>query len=351
MRYSLSYLSRNICLCHVCSEIREIWKKSGAWFYKGLPNVESSQNRSNGGDEKSQTRDSTVQKKMPKTTKLGMEIDSDEEDDESDCMKEEPKVIKNGSFSSGFLRNRNLFNLRLSTDFTASRLMINDNNNPPSASLPKKSPITPYSRQTSSSDSQKSANSIQQPQMSESCWETGSGNSSSQRRRNSISSCYSITTESMVGNETLSSNQSKEMFRVSPLTFLFSLSLSHSQAASCLGWLEVSLSYDESRETVFCTILRARDLPPMDAQLLSDPFCKVNIITGENTIRHTRWQKSRIAHRSINPEFNETFTFIGMNVEDVGNSQLYIVILDDDKYGNDFLGATKVSLGMVSVKI
>jgi hypothetical protein len=31
---------RSFCLCHVCSEIRDIWKKTGAWFYKGLPNYE-----------------------------------------------------------------------------------------------------------------------------------------------------------------------------------------------------------------------------------------------------------------------------------------------------------------------
>lgn len=110
----------------------------------------------------------------------------------------------------------------------------------------------------------------------------------------------------------------------------------------------MSLNYDESQDTLYATILRARDLPAMDFQGLSDPFCKVNIITGENAIRHTRWQKSRIAHRSINPEFNETFTFIGMGSDDVSSSQLYVVILDDDKFGNDFLGACKISLGPVT---
>lgn len=206
------YLYRNICLCHVCSEIRDVWKKTGAWFYKGLPNLESSKSRDN-SEEKTQTRDVPIVKKSPKTTKLGMEIDSDDDDDEVDSVKEEPKIIKNGSFSSGFLRYRNLFNLRLSTDSTSSsRLMINDNgsSNPASASsLPKKSPISPYSRQTSSSDSQKSANSLQQqPQimLNENCWE--SGNTSSHRRRNSISSCYSMTTESM-GNESISISQRK----------------------------------------------------------------------------------------------------------------------------------------------
>lgn len=85
----------------------------------------------------------------------------------------------------------------------------------------------------------------------------------------------------------------------------------------------------------------------MDAQGLSDPFCKANIITGENTLRHTRWQKSRIAHKTNNPEFNETFQFMGMSLEEMTASSLFVVLLDDDKYGNDFLGASKISLGLV----
>ncbi|ESN97778.1 Rabphilin, partial [Helobdella robusta] len=30
--------SKVIDLCKICSEKRELWRKSGAWFYKGLPN-------------------------------------------------------------------------------------------------------------------------------------------------------------------------------------------------------------------------------------------------------------------------------------------------------------------------
>lgn len=35
-------LIKNFCvcsqwLCNICAEMREMWKKSGAWFYKGLP--------------------------------------------------------------------------------------------------------------------------------------------------------------------------------------------------------------------------------------------------------------------------------------------------------------------------
>lgn len=188
---------RSICLCHVCSEIRDIYKKTGAWFY-GLPNYEIP-SRSN-GDLKCEPREQPP--KVTKTTKLGMEIESDEDDDEGvDATKDEQKIVKNNSFSSNFLKSRNLFNLRLSTD-TGSRLTLDGN-----SSLPKKSPVTPYSRQTSSSDSQKSANSLQ-PQVTE--WESGSPNSVLHRqRRNSISSCYSISETSGALNDNFTMNQSK----------------------------------------------------------------------------------------------------------------------------------------------
>ncbi|XP_070496175.1 double C2-like domain-containing protein beta isoform X2 [Chironomus tepperi] len=322
---------KNVWLCHICSEIRDIWKKTGAWFYgypPGIVHSNATKDKTSGDkNDKSQLQDQNViNKKPPKTTKLGMEIESDDDEDETDSIqKEEPKIFKNGSFSSSFLRNRNLFNLRLSTD-SSTRLMTESN-----STLPKKSPVTPYSRQTSSSDSQKSANSLQTPQLV-SDWDNASPNES-QRRTNSISSCYSIA-ESVMGNggESISTCQNNYRDTVQPL---------------CLGWLEVSITYDESQDCVYCVIHRARDLPAMDAQGLSDPFCKVNIITPENNLRHTRWYKSRISHKTNNPEFNETFSFIGMSAEEIGGSSLYVVILDDDKYGNDFLGAVKIPLGSI----
>lgn len=193
---------RSICLCHVCSEIRDIYKKTGAWFYKGLPNYEAPSRPAN-GESKAETRGAEQPPKVTKTTKLGMEIESDEDEDdggESVAGREEQKVVKNGSFSSNFLKSRNLFNLRLSTD-CVSRLTI-DSTSP----LPKKSPVTPYSRQTSSSDSQKSANSLQ-PQVGMD-WEGGSPSAMLRQRRNSISSCYSIS-EGSPALESFTMNQSK----------------------------------------------------------------------------------------------------------------------------------------------
>lgn len=188
---ALFFFHRNICLCHVCSEVRDIYKKTGAWFYKGLPNYELPSH----SNDASQSDVREASSKVAKTTKLGMEIESDEEEDE---VVETSKIVKNGSFSSALLKSRNLFNLRLSTD-SGSRLTFDG-----SLSLPKKSPITPYSRQTSSSDSQKSANSLQ-PQSAD--WESGTPNGH-RVRRNSISSCYSIS-EASSANDGFTINQSE----------------------------------------------------------------------------------------------------------------------------------------------
>ncbi len=111
-----------------------------------------------------------------------------------------------------------------------------------------------------------------------------------------------------------------------------------------MGWLELSLNYNESNNTLDVAILRARDLPPMDSMGLADPFCKLNIITIENCLRSSKWLKTKTAHKTKNPEFNETLTFIGITLEDISNCSLYVVLLDEDKYGHDFLGSTKLSL-------
>lgn len=59
--------------------------------------------------------------------------------------------------------------------------------------------------------------------------------------------------------------------------------------------------------------------------------------------------KTKVAHKTINPEFNETFSFIGMEPEELAESILYVVVFDEDKYGHDFLGACKFSLVTINV--
>lgn len=192
---------REICLCHVCSEIRDVWKKTGAWFYKGLPNYELPNHTT-----ATNTPAIETPPRIIRTTKLGMEIEEsdDDDDDEQDCIdnsnnKNVSDYIKQGSFTRSLLNNKNLFNLRLINGNNLSSRLSSDE----LSLLPNKSPISPYSRQTSSTDSQKSAISTSSQNHD---WDAATSIQNRQRK-SSISSSYSVTE---LGSDSLAVNQSKK---------------------------------------------------------------------------------------------------------------------------------------------
>lgn len=188
-------------MCHVCSEIRDIYKKTGAWFYKGLPKFDLEYHRTS--DERKVLNEERQKSfKASKTTKLGMEIESEEEDEEGGVgcgVGDDGKSLRSGSVSIS--KSKNILGLHLTaTD---------------SSCASKKSPVSPYSRQTSSSDSQKSAQSLQ-PNLNVE-WEmppvtvtnqNGSATRQQQHRRSSISSCFSIA-ESLSHHELAALNLSE----------------------------------------------------------------------------------------------------------------------------------------------
>ncbi|KAK6620624.1 hypothetical protein RUM43_010916 [Polyplax serrata] len=114
-----------------------------------------------------------------------------------------------------------------------------------------------------------------------------------------------------------------------------------------LGLLEVSLWYDPIRSTLHCTLHRGKGLKSTDINGLADPFCKLNILpTSGKSVR----LKTKTVHKSINPEFNETVNFYGITETDIQKKTLHILVLDDDKYGNDFLGEARIPLFRVGAK-
>lgn len=117
----------------------------------------------------------------------------------------------------------------------------------------------------------------------------------------------------------------------------------------CLGWLELSVNYSEADHTLDCSLVRARDLPAMDVSGHADPFCKINIIT-EYGSKQKKWFLTKTVHKTTNPEFNEKVRFLGVEPDEMlSGSMLYVVILDDDHYGHDFLGAAKINLAPVNM--
>lgn len=108
-----------------------------------------------------------------------------------------------------------------------------------------------------------------------------------------------------------------------------------------MGTIELTIHYDSFSNVLHCTVHRAKNLTPMDINGLSDPFCKLNILPTNNPSTRLR---TKTVHKTRNPEFNETVTFYGITDNDIMKKSLHVLVLDDDKYGYDFMGESKIAL-------
>lgn len=341
-----------IWLCKICSETREMWKKTGAWFFKSLPDYElPSMRNTNARSSMRELRPRPQRGSMGKLT--AKTDDSTSDDDEVD------KQMNNSTFL------RRIGSLRLATEaLSRSASNIADTgcggngvskNNGGGLSTVDHSVTPLLSRKTSpmdifGSNRQMNTNNDYHNGQSTIDWETESVSacgSSSKRdcngansssgggslvRCGSMSSSWSMSETSSGNSSTITTAGQSLMCREPPL-----------------GWLEVSLLYSEADHALDCTMTRARDLPPMNSAATADPFCKLNIVTEYGTTKQKKWLATKTVHKTRSPEFNETIRFFGVEPDELGVSTMYIVLLDDDKFGHDFLGAAKIPLGPVSI--
>ncbi|XP_050408654.1 rabphilin-3A isoform X2 [Patella vulgata] len=114
-----------------------------------------------------------------------------------------------------------------------------------------------------------------------------------------------------------------------------------SDSGTSLGCLEFSLLYDSVNNALYCTIVRARGLKAMDSNGLSDPYVKLHLLPGANKSTKLR---TKTIHKTLNPEWNETLTYYGITEEDIVKKTLRLSVLDEDHFGFDFIGETRVPL-------
>ncbi|VFV23794.1 rabphilin-3a-like isoform 1 [Lynx pardinus] len=116
----------------------------------------------------------------------------------------------------------------------------------------------------------------------------------------------------------------------------------HSLLATTLGALEFSLLYDQDNSSLHCTIIKAKGLKPMDSNGLADPYVKLHLLPGASKSNKLRTKTLR---NTRNPVWNETLVYHGITDEDMQRKTLRISVCDEDKFGhNEFIGETRFSL-------
>ncbi|XP_017934314.1 synaptotagmin-4 isoform X1 [Manacus vitellinus] len=118
---------------------------------------------------------------------------------------------------------------------------------------------------------------------------------------------------------------------VSPDSLKSITSLSSEDKQDKLGTLFFSLEYNFEKKAFVVNIKEARGLPAMDEQsMTSDPYIKMTILPEK---KHK--VKTRVLRKTLDPAFDETFTFYGIPYSQIQDLTLHFMVLSFDRFSRD----------------
>lgn len=270
-------------LCKLCSESREVWKRSGAWFFKGIPKY------------------TTPKQRMHDTGKFSS----------SPKNRMENQGPRKGSIRSYHTWSRGRGG--------SNRNICGEESTDQDASSSSEDEISIGKRTSKSKRGDSESDNVS----------IGSSYSS---RLPADDNRTSNISNNPFGNQ-LSVTDNNEFHEASDNE--------KSSAGVTLGVLEFSLLYDNDNNALNCTVVRARGLKAMDSNGLSDPYVKLHLLPGASKSNKLR---TKTTHKTLNPEWNETLTYYGITEEDFLKKTLRLSVLDEDAFGYDFIGEYRVPL-------
>lgn len=336
-----------IWLCKICSENRELWKKSGAWFYKGLPKYVKPSARKNDG---------TPQKYNMQHTRSTL----------SNSLPRSGAGSAAGSVGGG--GGGSVAGVARWTRAVSSR-QTNDNSEQESSESEdelniSRRRIKPPAADSAESDSISIESSVSN-QLSRSCADSvASGGSHGGSQWSVTESGREDQHDDEPDHSTLTGTNADDSMK---LRFKFNSDNVHAsknphhtdakvaattgedditspvcpETPASLGSIEFSLLYDSSSNTLDCTIIRAKGLRAMDSNGFSDPYVKLHLLPGASKSNKLR---TKTIPKTLNPEWNETLSYYGITDADMFQKTLRLSVLDEDRFGFDFIGETRVPL-------
>uniref|UniRef100_A0A7E4VK70 Synaptotagmin-1 n=1 Tax=Panagrellus redivivus TaxID=6233 RepID=A0A7E4VK70_PANRE len=111
-----------------------------------------------------------------------------------------------------------------------------------------------------------------------------------------------------------------------------------------LGRLSYKLDYDFDKNALTAVIISAEELPAMDLGGTSDPYVKLFLMPDKKKKFQTKVQR-----KSLNPVFNESFTF-KVPFSEIGGQTLVFNVFDFDRFGkHDQIGQISIPLGKIDL--
>ncbi|XP_076453214.1 rabphilin-3A-like isoform X2 [Babylonia areolata] len=332
-------------LCKICAETREVWKRSGAWFFKGLPKYVLPEKKSEGGKLSARARTQlhssfrqrpgsmrdanyTWHKARGGSSTGTASHGESSEQESSDSSEDEISLSKHRSRKGQESESDNV-----SIGSALSSQYDHYNRTERKASVTSASYAGGQISATESSrgddlhdetDSERSSNyqfSRESSQLSQE--QSGGVVGGGEDEVDNI--------DRAIGHYHHKSHDDYDDHPVS----------SPDSEGASLGCLEFSLLYDYTNNALHCTIARARGLKAMDSNGFSDPYVKLHLLPGASKSTKLR---TKTIHKTLNPEWNESLTYYGITEDDMLKKTLRLSVLDEDAFGFDFIGETRVPL-------
>lgn len=112
-----------------------------------------------------------------------------------------------------------------------------------------------------------------------------------------------------------------------------------------LGKLQYQLDYDFTKGELSVGVIQAADLPGMDMSGTSDPYVKVYLLPDKK-----KKYETKVHRKTLNPVFNETFTFKNVPFAEIGGKTLVFAVYDFDRFSkHDQIGQIQVPLNSIDL--
>ncbi|XP_056392629.1 rabphilin-3A isoform X1 [Hyla sarda] len=373
-----------IWLCKICSEQREVWKRSGAWFFKGFPKhvlpqpMPVSKQKTQNPD--STTSEAPEQKRYPRSQARGQAEITPQPEHESygngsstappgrgNCppptrKQPESRMTVSGGDSGATDKD--------GKDYTYSTADNESNRSPGGARRPNAGPNArpgPPANQSPNIQSAQQAppasgRSAPRPAPANRFPEEQGGPPAPASQPPEQPYKPAVSREDKPSGFTAQGVREDRPLRQTlsysaavPTTVTASARQSQQQEeeeeeansydsdeATTLGALEFSLLYDQANNSLHCTIIKAKGLKPMDSNGLADPYVKLHLLPGASKANKLRTKTLR---NTRNPMWNETLVYHGITDEELQRKTLRISVCDEDKFGhNEFIGEIRFSL-------
>ncbi|XP_054920348.1 rabphilin-3A isoform X2 [Dermacentor andersoni] len=357
-----------IWLCKICSETREMWKKSGAWFYRGLPNYiapEKTETSCRYGPVRSShngteaTSAALAGRGWHRGTQNEKDL-SDSSEDESKAVRVNRRVISRKALydstdSDSSASPRMGSGFPLSPDQSSERLKpegpadsagtehasdLSPSRNSPTPSVRSyHSDMAPWRQRQLQREKEAAAAAAAEDEDSE---DAASAHRFSPYlvEDRSADSLGSIGGTGRYVSAHPPRSSRRELLDVEGDDASSNGSRADSISA---GTLEFSLLLLNGGKALKCIIHRAKELYGTDYSGFSDPFVRVQLLPS---FKKGDTKQTKTLHKTVNPEFNETLVFHADSTID--ERKLKLTVLDDYRFGSCALGSTTVPLSLLT---